>query len=72
MGLSAACDNVAQQHRQFEVLRCIIARMPGQFQAPSTPSTGRLESTEDDTLLLPRLSAIVKSIQISGPVAVEL
>jgi hypothetical protein len=72
MGLTAACDNVAQQHRQFEVLRSIIARRPGQFQSPLTPSTGCLESTKDDTLLLPRLSAIVESIQIGGSVAVEL
>jgi hypothetical protein len=72
MGLTTACDSVAQQHRQFEVLRSIVARRPGQFQSPLTPSTGRLESAEDDTLLLPRLSAIVESIQIGGPVAHEL
>jgi hypothetical protein len=73
MGLTAACDSVAQQHWQFEVLHSIIARRQGQFQSPLTPSTGRLESTEDDTLLLlPRLRAIVESIQIGGPVADDL
>jgi hypothetical protein len=72
MGLTAACDSVTQQHRQFEVLRGTIARMPGQFQPPLTPSAGRVESTEYDTSLLPRLSVLVESIQIGCPVADEL
>jgi hypothetical protein len=71
MGLTAACGSVAQ-HRQSEVLRSTIARWPGQFQPPLTPSTGHLETTEHDSSLLPRLSAIVESIQIGCPVANDL